>query len=375
MDHAGSPKTLVQRIIQRSFHIIGAVAAVTGGLLAFAVLAAIGVSWLGIYNVAATAGHSPAFAWFLHFTMRNSVRSHASRAPAPPLNDPGLRARGEAYAILRCAPCHGGRGQSPDIAATKLLPLPPPMASLAQEFDANEVHWIIKHGVKMSAMPAWPTQRRDDDIWPLVAYLEDVATKAGAGSDEKLQGRSGIGGEVSIRTCFACHGSDGNGRRGVFPKLAGLSAVYIESSLKAYRSNQRSSGFMEPFAQNLSDADITNFSDYFSNLLRGPTDRAALDRRLITQGAKIAEPSKSTSGKIACLGCHVRGSANASPDIPDIAGQSDWYIENQLKLFRAGTRSGTPNADIMVRIAKDLSDEDIKSVSSYFASLAPGSQG
>lgn len=132
---------------------------------------------------------------------------------------------------------------------------------------------------------------------------------------------------------------------------------------------------MEPFAQNLSNADITNFSDYFSNLSRGPTDHAALDRRLITQGAKIAEPSKSTSGKIACLGCHVRGSANASPDIPDIAGQSDWYIENQLKLFRAGTRSGTPNADIMVRIAKDLSDEDIKSVSSYFASLAPGSQG
>lgn len=329
---------------------------------------AVFVSWLGIYNVAATSKHTPPLGWFLHFTMRNSVKAHARHSAVPPLADARLIAAGKTYAMLRCAPCHGAVGRPPDISATKLLPRPPPIAMLAHGFNANEVHWIIKHGVKMSAMPSWPTQKRDDDIWPLVAYLKDIEKKPGSISNGSKEGRSGLGAKVSIETCSACHGSDGNGRQGVFPKLAGLTTAYIESSLKAYRSGARPSGFMEPFAHGLSDADIKKFASSFGTRAREPNGEK-VDEKRIEEGARIADPTKNMRGDIACMSCHTRTNPKAFADIPDLAGQPQWYLANQLKLFRARTRSGTPNSNIMARIAKDLSDKDIASLSAYFASL------
>jgi hypothetical protein len=51
-----------------------------------------------------------------------------------------------------------------------LYPHPP---SLAQESvpDARTAFWIVKHGIKMSAMPAWGKSLDDAAIWDIVAFL------------------------------------------------------------------------------------------------------------------------------------------------------------------------------------------------------------
>lgn len=256
-----------------------AVALLVAGLVF--VVAAIVVAWLGLYDVAATKGHNEAFAWFLHFTMRNSVKSHAPAIARPPLDDLALITKGESYAALRCAPCHGASNRPADILAHSLLPTPPNIRTLKGEFSPDQLHWIIKHGVKMSAMPAWPTQKRDDEIWSLVAYLNHIG-KNPAEFQTPAQDRPerpGIGGEVSLNTCFACHGSDGNGRGGAFPKLAGLSASYIEQSLKDYRAGNRPSGFMWPFAASLTDVEIKDLAAHFSGMERLPHEGAEPDQK------------------------------------------------------------------------------------------------
>ncbi|HSH49847.1 MAG TPA: cytochrome c [Halomonas sp.] len=69
--------------------------------------------------------------------------------------------------------------------------------------------------------------------------------------------------------CVACHGNDGKGTAPIYPNLAGQSAEYLESSLKAYRDGQRSGGMsmvMTPMAQPLSDEDIADLAAYYSSL-------------------------------------------------------------------------------------------------------------
>ena len=34
--------------------------------------------------------------------------------------------------------------------------------------------WIIKHGIKMSGMPAWGKSMDDESIWSMVAFLQQL---------------------------------------------------------------------------------------------------------------------------------------------------------------------------------------------------------
>ena len=39
-----------------------------------------------------------------------------------------------------------------------------------------EQFWIIKHGIKFTAMPAWGKTHSDSEIWGLVAFLQKLPT-------------------------------------------------------------------------------------------------------------------------------------------------------------------------------------------------------
>ncbi|MFD2190680.1 c-type cytochrome [Pistricoccus aurantiacus] len=75
-------------------------------------------------------------------------------------------------------------------------------------------------------------------------------------------------GAKKIAVCVACHGKDGKATAPIYPNLAGQSAQYLESSLKAYREDQRSGGMaamMTPQAKALSDEDIADLAAYYSS--------------------------------------------------------------------------------------------------------------
>jgi cytochrome c553 len=71
----------------------------------------------------------------------------------------------------------------------------------------------------------------------------------------------------------------------------------------------------------------------------------------------------------ACRACHSQTNQKQLSGIPDISGQPASYISAQLKLFRSGIRAGTPDAQIMARMAHGLTDVQIEDLSEYFAAL------
>ncbi len=76
-------------------------------------------------------------------------------------------------------------------------------------------------------------------------------------------------GKAKSAVCAACHGANGISMVPLYPNLAGQKAPYLESALKAYKSQDRKGGnaaIMYGMAAPLSDADIANLAAYFASL-------------------------------------------------------------------------------------------------------------
>lgn len=71
-----------------------------------------------------------------------------------------------------------------------------------------------------------------------------------------------------------------------------------------------------------------------------------------------------------CTACHGVNGNSVNPEWPNLAGQNARYIEEQLKLFRAGHRNNL----VMYPLAMALTDEDIADLAAYFATQTPNGQ-
>ena len=69
----------------------------------------------------------------------------------------------------------------------------------------------------------------------------------------------------------------------------------------------------------------------------------------------------------ACAGCHGENGVSQMENIPSLAGQPDQFIQWQLVYFRAGSRKN----EQMQPIVAEISNEDIRDLGAYFASLTP----
>lgn len=69
-----------------------------------------------------------------------------------------------------------------------------------------------------------------------------------------------------------------------------------------------------------------------------------------------------------CANCHgTNGKSVKDAVLPSLAGMKSDYLAEQMLAFKSGTRAAT----IMHQIAKGFSDEQIKTLASYFASQQP----
>jgi len=50
----------------------------------------------------------------------------------------------------------------------------PPILAEGPAGDPREDFWIIKHGIKMTGMPAWGVTHSDEEIWNIVAVLQQL---------------------------------------------------------------------------------------------------------------------------------------------------------------------------------------------------------
>ena len=103
------------------------------------------------------------------------------------------------------------------------------------------------------------------------------------------------------------------------------------------------------------------------------TGRFLILPALIAFAAMMAAPSVSfaadaAAGKVKakkCRNCHGIDGVAKIPIAPHIAGESEIYLQVQLKAFRSGKREN----EIMSVIAKDLSDEDVADLAAWYSSI------
>lgn len=69
----------------------------------------------------------------------------------------------------------------------------------------------------------------------------------------------------------------------------------------------------------------------------------------------------------ACAACHGQDGISNNPAWPNLAGQKDVYLFNQIKAFRDGQRTNA----MMAPMVKSLSDEDAADLAAFYASLKP----
>ncbi len=145
--------------------IIGMIAALavvaTGGATAFI--------YLGLYDVGADAPHTKLVYWLADTARRRSIEVRAQDIRLPPLNDPKMISIGAGQYASMCSTCHLAPGFDSNETWQGLYPRPPLLSQ--QKFTANQVFWAVKHGIKMSGMPAWGRSHDDGEMWAITAFV------------------------------------------------------------------------------------------------------------------------------------------------------------------------------------------------------------
>lgn len=142
------------------------------GVLLAVILGASVYVYAGGYNIAADEPHWPLTHRFLRLVRDRSIAARATGVAMPDLADKDLIALGAEHYSAMCSGCHLAPGLTDSEIRVGLYPLPPNLAT--EKRPPAEQFWIIKHGIKMSGMPAWGKTHDDEAIWGLVAFLRQL---------------------------------------------------------------------------------------------------------------------------------------------------------------------------------------------------------
>jgi mono/diheme cytochrome c family protein len=231
-------------------------------LLALGVIGAAAFIGAGIYDVSAVEQHTKPVYWIIEASMRRSVHAHSADEPTPPGSDKPTKdalQRGLRVYHAECERCHGGPGVAPEGFALGMTPSPANLADTAERWKFEDVYWVVKYGLKMTAMPAWMYRLSEQEMREVSAFVmselrdlspDDYRARTRA-SDTANTGRvSGPGpltpsaeaGKRVIRqhACATCHNIPGitGATKTVGPPLTGMSGrSYIAGVLPNSREN------------------------------------------------------------------------------------------------------------------------------------------
>lgn len=167
-----------------------------------------GFVYFGVFNVAADSPHiRPVYA-FLDVLRNRSIVMRARDIEVPAnLTSPERLAKGAGLYSEMCSGCHLGPGIEKSELSQGLYPEAPDLTK-ASDLTTAQKFWVIKHGVKLSAMPAWGKTHNDELIWDMVAFVDKLSTmspeeykrtteSAPADHDEMMREMPGMNKDIS----------------------------------------------------------------------------------------------------------------------------------------------------------------------------------
>jgi len=201
---------------------------------------------------------------------------------------------------------------------------------------------------------------------PLVP--ENVVMVAAVNPQESQAGQQlAQQGAGAAAACVGCHGANGEGNPQTgFPRLAGQGRLYIVHQLESYANGSRKNQVMQPIAAALNDTQRQQVAAYYAGLGTPPGSIAQAPGRepvLVTRGDDKRQLQ-------ACANCHGQQGVGDAAFNPYLAGQHANYLTAALAEWKSGDRNNDPSGQ-MPRIAKTLTDDDVRTLVSYYASLTP----
>jgi mono/diheme cytochrome c family protein len=148
------------------------VALAVGGLLAVAVAASL--IYMGSFDVAGDSPHSQPVFWLMNTVRERSVAVRAKdiTVPSDLANSKRIRSGAGQYAEM-CSSCHLAPGMKRTEISRGLYPRAPELRR-GSDLSPAEEFWVVKHGLKMTGMPAWGVTHDDEMLWDVVAFLRKL---------------------------------------------------------------------------------------------------------------------------------------------------------------------------------------------------------
>jgi len=191
-----------------------------------------------------------------------------------------------------------------------------------------------------------------------------------------LAGGDPVAGAEKAGLCMGCHGEDGMSVNPECPNLAGQKPGYLFKQVIDFQKGLRNNDTMSAMAAMAgSPQDIKDISAFYAakksmdgkRYMMGPPT----DKKKIAAGKKIFLNGNPRTGLYGCVNCHGKngkGKSETNQIFPVIGGQTKEYLMKQLKDFRKADRTNDP-ANMMMDIAKKLTDTEIDHLTEYLGSL------
>ncbi|MFW5953789.1 MAG: c-type cytochrome [Guyparkeria sp.] len=209
-------------------------------------------------------------------------------------------------------------------------------------------------------------------------------------------------GKEKYASCASCHGADGAGQGGAFPKMTGLGEEETAKKLTAYREGDKDylkeEGLgdrfdtMAPNASDLSDGDIADLAAYIAEEFGGGGDEG--DKDDSDKDDDQAKSEKDDDGEekgsdelakadvergqalySSCAVCHgEQGEGGHLMNAPKLKGMAASQAASLLKVYRKGTEMGEYSY-AMIPQATHLSDADINNLAAYIAVIGEEGAG
>ncbi|MHB8252465.1 MAG: c-type cytochrome [Acidiferrobacter sp.] len=189
-------------------------------------------------------------------------------------------------------------------------------------------------------------------------------------SPVSLGKRIALYGEGPVQACADCHGAQGQGRTHfAYPRLAGLGFPYLLSAMRSFADGRRLNGIMTPSARALAPRAMRAVVAYYAAFRPIPPRLAApVNRISLMRGQSLYEHGDLTDKVVACARCHGPDAHGLGARFPWLAGQSEAYIKEQLRSFRAGARRGR-KLGLMRAAARPLSNRQIADIALYVSAV------
>ncbi|MEM1361060.1 MAG: c-type cytochrome [Pseudomonadota bacterium] len=148
--------------------------------------------------------------------------------------------------------------------------------------------------------------------------------------------------------CRTCHGLDGYARVPIAPHIGGEPKEYLEAQLMAFKTGQRENEMMSVVSSGLSAQQISDVAAWYASH---------------TPVATLPDGVSAEAAPQACVSCHGADGISQLLDAPNLAGETNIYLDTQLKAFKRGQRQH----EIMSEVAAALSDSEIRDLANWYA--------